>query len=99
MNSVLQPQTVQGHPAIGPVPRKNQENRQKQFQNTGMRCTHAAANTRNTWTGLLARRCNAGNAVHGRHPQTCRRSAMKWETPKAVDHRLGFEITMYVAVR
>jgi len=24
---------------------------------------------------------------------------MKWETPKAVDQRFGFEITMYISTR
>jgi len=24
---------------------------------------------------------------------------MKWETPKALDHRFGFEITMYISTR
>jgi coenzyme PQQ precursor peptide PqqA len=27
------------------------------------------------------------------------RSAMKWETPQALDHRFGFEITMYISTR
>jgi len=27
------------------------------------------------------------------------RSVMKWETPAAVDHRFGFEITMYISTR
>jgi len=24
---------------------------------------------------------------------------MKWETPEALDHRFGFEITMYISTR
>jgi len=27
------------------------------------------------------------------------RSAMKWETPVALDQRFGFEITMYISTR
>jgi coenzyme PQQ precursor peptide PqqA len=30
---------------------------------------------------------------------TSQESAMKWETPAAIDLRFGFEITMYIASR
>ena len=35
---------------------------------------------------------------HGRW-SSIERSAMKWETPEALDHRFGFEITMYISTR
>jgi coenzyme PQQ precursor peptide PqqA len=37
--------------------------------------------------------------IHGRRPFQTRGLVMKWEIPAAVDHRFGFEITMYISTR
>ena len=46
------------------------------------------------WTSWLT-----ANGVVARPIPLPKETSMKWETPKALDLRFGFEITMYVATR
>jgi coenzyme PQQ precursor peptide PqqA len=78
---------------------KNQENRQYRIQNTRMPMGTPRPTLEGHGTGRRPGHVPAGIVIHGRCPHSSRRCSMKWETPKAIDHRLGFEITMYVAVR